>query len=106
MRISDWSSDVCASDLPRGPLAEHNIRTTFASNLLASGGIDTVNPGTVDAAAVAAAVDGHRAVVICGTDARSGSEADAVVSAARDAGVTHIYLAENGRAHCMARGCQ
>ncbi|CAN7474609.1 methylmalonyl-CoA mutase small subunit [Mycolicibacterium frederiksbergense] len=79
--------------LPLGPLAEHNIRTTFASNLLASGGIDTVNPGTVDAAAVAAAVDGHRAVVICGTDARYGSEAEAVVSAARDAGVTHIYLA-------------
>lgn len=79
--------------LPLGPLAEHNIRTTFASNLLASGGIDTVNPGTVDAAAVAAAVDGHRAVVICGTDARYGSEAEAVVAAARDAGVAHIYLA-------------
>ena len=79
--------------LPLGPLAEHNIRTTFASNLLASGGIETVNPGTVDAAAVAAAVDGHRAVVICGTDARYGSEAQAVVAAARDAGVAHIYLA-------------
>ncbi|WNG84521.1 methylmalonyl-CoA mutase small subunit [Mycobacterium sp. ITM-2016-00316] len=79
--------------LPLGPLAEHNIRTTFASNLLASGGIDTVNPGTVDAAAVAAAVDGRRAVVVCGTDARYGSEAEAVVAAARDAGVAHIYLA-------------
>ena len=31
--------------LPLGPLAEHNIRTTFASNLLASGGIEAVNPG-------------------------------------------------------------
>lgn len=79
--------------LPLGPLAEHNIRTTFAANLLASGGIETVNPGTVDAAAVAAAVDGHRAVVICGTDARYGTEAEAVVAAARDAGVAHIYLA-------------
>jgi methylmalonyl-CoA mutase len=79
--------------LPLGPLAEHNIRTTFAANLLASGGIETVNPGTVDAAAVAAAVDGHRAVVICGTDARYGTEAEAVVAAARDAGVPHIYLA-------------
>ncbi len=46
--------------LPLGPLAEHNIRTTFAANLLASGGIEAVNPGTVDAAGVAAAVDGHR----------------------------------------------
>src|SRR6185312_8763125 len=39
--------------LPLGPLAEHNIRATFAVNLLASGGIDAVNPGTVDAAGVA-----------------------------------------------------
>ena len=78
--------------LPLGPLAEHNIRTTFAANLLASGGIETVNPGTVDAAAVAAAVEGHRAVVICGTDARYGTEAEAVVAAAREAGVPHINL--------------
>ena len=38
--------------LPLGPLAEHNIRATFAANLLASGGIEAVNPGTVDAAGV------------------------------------------------------
>ncbi|MCF6385950.1 methylmalonyl-CoA mutase small subunit [Mycobacterium sp. MBM] len=79
--------------LPLGPLAEHNIRTTFASNLLASGGIEALNPGPVDPSTVAAAVDGHRAVVICGTDTRYGTEAEAVVTAARDAGVTHIYLA-------------
>ena len=42
--------------LPLGPLAEHNIRATFATNLLASGGIEAVNPGTVDAAGVAQAV--------------------------------------------------
>ena len=42
--------------LPLGPLAEHNIRTTFAANLLASGGIEAVNPGTVDADGVAKAV--------------------------------------------------
>ncbi len=29
---------------PLGSVAEHNVRTTFASNLLASGGIDAVNP--------------------------------------------------------------
>ena len=79
--------------LPLGPLAEHNIRTTFAANLLASGGIEAVNPGTVDAPAVAAAVAGHGVVVLCGTDARYGTEAEAVVAAARDAGVAHIYLA-------------
>src|SRR5262249_51826263 len=40
--------------LPLGPLAEHNIRASFASNLLASGGIEAINPGTVEAADVAA----------------------------------------------------
>ena len=42
--------------LPLGPLAEHNIRATFAANLLASGGIEAVNPGAVEAAGVADAV--------------------------------------------------
>ncbi|MFZ1177592.1 MAG: methylmalonyl-CoA mutase small subunit, partial [Mycobacterium sp.] len=42
--------------LPLGPLAEHNIRATFATNLLASGGIEAINPGPVGAAGVAAAV--------------------------------------------------
>ena len=79
--------------LPVGPLAEHNIRTTFASNLLASGGIEAVNPGTVDANGVFAVADGHAAAVVCGTDARYAEEASAVVKAARAAGITHIYLA-------------
>jgi methylmalonyl-CoA mutase len=82
--------------LPLGPLAEHNIRTTFASNLLASGGIEAVNPGTVDADGVATAVTeaGAPAVaVICGTDGRYGDEASAVVRAAHDAGVSHVCLA-------------
>ena len=82
--------------LPLGPLAEHNIRTTFASNLLASGGIEAVNPGTVDADGVAKAVTdaGSPAVaVLCGTDARYGTEASAVVEAAHSAGVSHVCLA-------------
>ncbi|MEN4472928.1 methylmalonyl-CoA mutase small subunit [Mycolicibacterium cosmeticum] len=79
--------------LPLGPLAEHNIRTTFASNLLASGGIEAVNPGTVGAAAVAAAADGHTVAVICGTDARYATEASDAVDAARKAGVSHVLLA-------------
>jgi methylmalonyl-CoA mutase len=85
--------------LPLGPLAEHNIRTTFASNLLASGGIEAVNPGTVDADGVAAAVaeisdtGSPSAAVICGTDTRYGTEVAGVVEAARRAGVSRIYLA-------------
>lgn len=82
--------------LPLGPLSEHNIRTTFASNLLASGGIEAVNPGTVDAAGVAGAVaaaGSPTVAVICGTDKRYGDEAADVVRTARDAGVERVYLA-------------
>lgn len=82
--------------LPLGPLSEHNIRTTFASNLLASGGIETVNPGVLDAAAVAGAVAEAGAptvAVLCGTDARYGAEASGVVAAARAAGVRQVLLA-------------
>ncbi|WP_077090831.1 methylmalonyl-CoA mutase small subunit [Mycobacterium rhizamassiliense] len=82
--------------LPVGPLAENNIRATFASNLLASGGIEAINPGTVDAAGVAAAVaeaGSPAAVVICGTDKRYQDEASGVVQAAHSAGVSRVYLA-------------
>ncbi len=82
--------------LPLGPLSEHNIRTTFAANLLASGGVETVNPGPVDAAGVAQAIadaGGVVVAVICGTDARYGAEASGVVDAARAAGVAQVYLA-------------
>ncbi|OBJ51297.1 methylmalonyl-CoA mutase small subunit [Mycobacterium sp. 1423905.2] len=82
--------------LPLGPLAEHNIRTTFASNLLASGGIEAINPGPVDASGVEQAVaqaDTPTVAVICGTDKRYQDEAAEVVRAARTAGVSRIYLA-------------
>lgn len=84
--------------LPLGPLAEHNIRTTFAANLLASGGVHTVNPGPVDPAGVAAAVGDHTVAVICGTDARYGTEASDIAAAARAAGIKHLYLAGPQRA--------
>jgi methylmalonyl-CoA mutase len=82
--------------LPVGPLAEHNVRTTFAANLLASGGVETINPGTVEASGVAQAVKDAgtpAAVIVCGTDGRYGTEAAGIVDAARAANVAHIYLA-------------
>ncbi|WP_026003500.1 methylmalonyl-CoA mutase family protein, partial [Rhodococcus sp. R1101] len=33
---------------PLGPIAEHNVRATFAANLLAAGGVEAVNPGPLD----------------------------------------------------------
>jgi len=86
--------------LPLGPLAEHNVRTSFAANLLASGGVEAVNPGTVEPAVVGEAVRdaGTSVAVICGTDARYGDEVAAIVTAARAAGVQRIYLAGPSKA--------
>jgi methylmalonyl-CoA mutase len=82
--------------LPLGPLAEHNVRATFATNLLASGGIEAVDPGPIDAARVEQAVSdagSPPAAVICGTDKRYRDEVADVVAAARRAGLRRVYLA-------------
>ena len=81
--------------LPLGPLAENNIRATFTVNLLASGGIDTVNHGPVTAGNLAGAVSKSRCTVavICGSDPRYRAEMTDIVPAARAAGVEHILLA-------------
>ncbi|KUH87559.1 MULTISPECIES: methylmalonyl-CoA mutase small subunit [unclassified Mycobacterium] len=79
--------------LPLGPLAEHNIRTTFATNLLASGGIEAVTETTNGMPAIA---------VICGTDARYATEASAAVDSARAAGASHVLLAGPEKAVAQA----
>ncbi len=94
--LAEHGSRPTALLLPLGPLSEHNIRTTFAANLLASGGVEAVNPGPLDAAGIAQAVSdagGAVAAVICGTDARYADEASGAVEAARAAGVAQVYLA-------------
>ncbi|MDI6629238.1 MAG: methylmalonyl-CoA mutase small subunit [Rhodococcus sp. (in: high G+C Gram-positive bacteria)] len=81
--------------VPLGSVAEHNVRTTFASNLLASGGIEAVNPGPLTVEAVAGAVEasGAHIAVVCGTDKRYADEAATAVEALRAAGVTQVLLA-------------
>ncbi|BBY42788.1 methylmalonyl-CoA mutase small subunit [Mycolicibacterium celeriflavum] len=79
--------------LPLGPLAEHNIRTTFATNLLASGGIEAVTETENGTPAIA---------VICGTDARYAAEASAAVDSARAAGVSQVLLAGPEKAVAQA----
>ncbi|OZD44516.1 methylmalonyl-CoA mutase small subunit [Rhodococcus sp. 06-1477-1B] len=81
--------------IPLGTVAEHNVRTTFASNLLASGGIEAVNPGPLGVDAVAGAVEasGASIAVVCGTDKRYGDEAATAVDALRAAGVSRVLLA-------------
>ncbi|WP_415974835.1 methylmalonyl-CoA mutase small subunit [Rhodococcus sp. 077-4] len=81
--------------VPLGSVAEHNVRTTFASNLLASGGIEAVNPGPLTVDGIAAAVEGstYSTAVVCGTDKRYADEAVTAVDALRAAGVTQVFLA-------------
>src|SRR3546814_18484018 len=54
MRISDWSSDVCSSDLSgndrRTRLAEHEVRTVAARYAVAYGRVATESQGGVGAA--------------------------------------------------------
>ncbi len=81
--------------IPLGSVAEHNVRTTFASNLMASGGIEAVNPGPLTVDGIAAAVESFQAsvAVVCGTDKRYADEAPTAVDAARAAGVSRVLLA-------------
>ncbi|MEN0140053.1 MAG: methylmalonyl-CoA mutase small subunit [Rhodococcus sp. (in: high G+C Gram-positive bacteria)] len=82
---------------PLGPVAEHNVRTTFSANLLASGGIEARNPGPLavgDGSIAAAAKDsGAGIAVICGTDKRYAAEATAAVEELRAAGIGTVLLA-------------
>ncbi len=81
--------------VPLGLVAEHNARTIFTANVLASGGIESVDPGplTLDAIAAAATEAGARIAVLCGADKRYGEQAGAAVDALRGAGVETILLA-------------
>ncbi|MEU2038701.1 methylmalonyl-CoA mutase subunit beta [Nocardia niwae] len=88
--------------VPLGSVAEHNVRVTFIANLLASGGIESINPGplAVDAIAAAATEAGAPTAVLCGSDTRYGSEAGAAVERLRAAGVATVLLA--GAAEAVA----
>ena len=81
--------------LPLGSVAEHNARTTFVTNLLAAGGITSVNPGPVTAGDVAGAVThaGTSIAVICGSKQRYADEGADVLAAARTAGLRRVLVA-------------
>ncbi|WP_083870752.1 methylmalonyl-CoA mutase family protein [Nocardia aobensis] len=94
--------------VPLGPVAEHNVRVTFTANVLASGGIETVNPGALETSAIgsAAAESGATMAVLCGSDARYGTEAAAAVQQLRAAGVTTVLLAGPEKAVAEVSGTQ
>lgn len=94
--------------VPLGPVAEHNVRVTFTANVLASGGIETVNPGALETSAIgsAATESGATMAVLCGSDARYGTEAAPAVQQLRDAGVTTVLLAGPEKAVAEVSGTQ
>ncbi|GGK34657.1 methylmalonyl-CoA mutase family protein [Nocardia camponoti] len=91
-----------------GPVAEHNARTIFTANVLASGGIESVNPGplAIDAIAAAATDAGAPIAVLCGSDARYGDEAGAAIDALRAAGVGTVLLAGPEKSVAQYEGSQ
>jgi methylmalonyl-CoA mutase len=94
--------------VPLGTLAEHNVRVTWTANLLATGGIETINPGPLEGAGIAAAVGESRATlaVLCSSDARYTAEAGPVVEQLRAAGIATVLLAGPEKAVAELAGPQ
>ncbi len=77
-----------------GPVAAHTARATFATNLLAAGGVAVEAPGpTDDVEAVTAAYAGQPVVCLAGTDAAYAGWGADLVAALRAAGASYVVLA-------------
>ena len=77
-----------------GTVAAYTARATFASNLLAAGGIAVEAAGATDGVeALLAAYDGQPVVCLAGADATYQQWGADAVTALRDAGATHVILA-------------
>ncbi|MBV9830244.1 MAG: methylmalonyl-CoA mutase, partial [Marmoricola sp.] len=77
-----------------GTVAAHTARATFASNLLAAGGIDVVNEGRHDdVEAVLAHYDGQRVVCLAGHDQAYAEWGSDLVAALRGAGAQWVIIA-------------
>ena len=79
-----------------GPVAAHTARASFATNLLAAGGIAAATPGPLenaDTAVTAFADSGHRVVVICSSDALYTEHAETLARALKGAGARRVILA-------------
>ncbi|WP_228001500.1 methylmalonyl-CoA mutase family protein [Nocardia australiensis] len=94
--------------VPLGSVAEHNVRVTFIANLLASGGIESINLGPLEAAGIgtAATESGATIAVLCGSDKRYGTDAGAAVDALRAAGIETVLLAGSEQAVAELSGAQ
>ena len=77
-----------------GPIAAHTARATFATNLLAAGGVAVEAVGATDGVeAVTAAYAGQPVVCLAGTDAAYAEWGADLVAALRAAGASYVVLA-------------
>jgi methylmalonyl-CoA mutase len=77
-----------------GSIAAHTARATFAHNLLAAGGVDTVSAGATESAAELVAAYGKQPVVcLAGTDAAYAEWGAETIAALREAGAKYVILA-------------
>ncbi len=77
-----------------GPIAAHTARATFAANLFAAGGVDTVVAGaTAGVDEVLAAYDGSPVVCLAGPDTAYAEWGADLVPALREAGARHVIVA-------------
>ncbi len=82
--------------VPLGSVAEHNGRTTFVANLLAAGGIASINPGPLNPAEIAGAVTdagSPHVAVLCAANARYRDDGAAAMDALRTAGMSTVHVA-------------
>jgi methylmalonyl-CoA mutase len=80
------------------PVAAHTARATFASNLLAAGGISVAAAGATESARdVLAAYAGQPVVCLAGPDAAYDEWGAEAATALRDAGATRVILAGRPR---------
>lgn len=83
-----------------GPVAVHTARASFATNLLAAGGVAVVDPGPLEDASGAAhafADSGARVAVICSSDQVYDEHAESVARALKGAGARRVLLAGKPR---------
>ncbi len=79
-----------------GPIAQHTARATFAANLLAAGGVDTVGAGATESADdLVGALVQHETTVVClaGTDQAYAEWGKQAIAALREAGASYVILA-------------
>ncbi len=82
-----------------GEIADHNVRSTWAKNYLAAGGIEALTSDgytSAEDAAAAFKASGARAACLCSSDAVYATLADDTAKALKAAGATFVLMA--GRA--------